>query len=396
MEKVQGHEEQHGPTQPKPKARKPALVDKWFSGKRRVFYLTATSQCKLNFNARLIYSFLVSKRSMEKTDGASEEDIARATRLDRFRTVRTSLRTLGDAAFLDESGEEYVAREPDADTQGWFAVRNADAKDWWDRLAYYPIYLQAASSQLSPRTNAVLFLLYSLAGGGNIAEGQSYTGLGKMLPAHSRTVRTSVGSLEEHGLVKLFPCESNRGWFSVALMKPDARHLRWYQDVDGRRSRVYVGLDEFKRQRTDSELPLSRNDEGEHLAASEEATPQVEAAGTTGGEKPRQTPVSPLKTESSEETAPMTEDEFRGKLMRNCDYEDHDISDILQLFSKGIGHSMGPNQFMAFLEYAESEHQINHAKGRYTAVRNSSRLLKYEIMRWIARKQGEYDRMMQS
>jgi hypothetical protein len=71
---------EQNPTPPKA-IQKKALVDRWFKGKRRLFFLVTTAISKLTFNERLVLSFLVSQARFGQAPTLSE--IARSLGLDR-------------------------------------------------------------------------------------------------------------------------------------------------------------------------------------------------------------------------------------------------------------------------------------------------------------------------
>ena len=376
------------------------LLNKWFAGKRRLFLLTPTRDSGLGFAERLAYSYVVSRTSVGI--GSSEREIADATHLDRFRTIRTVMPTLVAMNLVASESMGSRAIEPTGEIAGWFSVKNAKAEKWWDRYAYFPLYLQSSAAAISPRTNALLFLLYSLAAGGRIAEGQTCAGLAKMLVIHPRTVRRCLDTLEEWKLITVFPSESNQEWFSVGLRRPNEQHLNWFQKSTSGNDHVYAGLDEFVRHLDELDKSPAAPDDGltpegkdEELVLS--VAPNDCNAMQTANEGSPSTAEGPRNLHLQQaEAAPggsLTDQEFRQRLMRNCGYKDAEIREIEDLLNNGHGRAIGIMQFMGLLERANLDHERNRIAGKFSRVVTSSKLLRYEISRLIENKSREATRV---
>lgn len=209
---------------------KTALVDQWFSGKRRVFFLTTTVRFGLGFRERLVYSFLVSQTRFGL--GVSLSAIARTLGMDRAGTVSKAVDALVNAKLAINSDAGIMALEPTGDQCDWFIIRKTDATDWWDRLAYYPVYLPQSSRALAPRYNVVLFLLHSLARGKPFAKDQTYRGFAKLIGIDFKTVKNGMDRLTELALITVFAPAKQSDWFAVGLNNPSEEILKLFQDVE--------------------------------------------------------------------------------------------------------------------------------------------------------------------
>jgi hypothetical protein len=164
-------------------------------------YSSLTSKTQLRgevFRKLLVYylppSFLVFRRSKGK--GAGLSAVRRVTGFDRCRTLPRIRRRLTDLGLVEIRDGRLWAKEPDADRRGWFAwVRGQEEGDWWERLAYWWLYLPAKG--LTLKQAGVWSMLLSFTSAGRRVR---RSGLPALLKVDAKTVRVGLGVLEDLGL----------------------------------------------------------------------------------------------------------------------------------------------------------------------------------------------------
>jgi biotin operon repressor len=163
-------------------------------GKKWLPLVKKTTGCRLNFSDRMVYSYLTYQERYGA--GSSVTSIARFTGLARD-VVPDRLKQLREFGLAIEEGGEHFAAVPSGETAAWFPVRKGGG------LAYYPVYLAAASCPLTDRQNALYWCLRDLARGGTEAKGQTESGLAALLSVSRQTVRAAIAALRGHGLVQV-------------------------------------------------------------------------------------------------------------------------------------------------------------------------------------------------
>ena len=162
--------------------------------KRRMKVVACTGQNELSFNERVVYSFLVYRRSKGK--GAGLSAVRRVTGFDRCRTLPRIRRRLADLGLVEVRDGKLWAREPDAERRGWFGwVRGQERADWWERLGYWWLYLPAKG--LTLKQAGVWSMLVSFQNAGRRVR---RSGLPALLKVDPKTVRVALGVLEDLGL----------------------------------------------------------------------------------------------------------------------------------------------------------------------------------------------------
>ena len=162
--------------------------------KRRMKVMACTGQNELSFNERVVYSFLVYRRSKGK--GAGLSAVRRVTGFDRCRTLPRIRRRLTDLGLVEINDGKLWAREPDADRRGWFGwVREQEWAEWWERLGYWWLYLPAKGLTLKQAGVWSMVLSFSNAG-----KRVRRSGLPALLKVDPKTVRVALGVLEDLGL----------------------------------------------------------------------------------------------------------------------------------------------------------------------------------------------------
>lgn len=127
-------------------------------GKRKLFFLT-NKDCPLDWYSRLTYSLLVSRRPYAAA--LSMREVSRLGNLSRPGVKAAVARLTEFGVVAADAQERYLACPP---PDNWFALRNLAAEEWWQRLAYFPLWLPVARKDTIDF--GVYFLLRSLAQGG--------------------------------------------------------------------------------------------------------------------------------------------------------------------------------------------------------------------------------------
>ncbi len=163
-------------------------------GKRFVSMLLPRKDCQLDFNGLLVYSYLTYLTKHGRH--ARQKAIARALGLHRVTTVGDTITNLLAFGLVEAEGQAYLARDGQT---AWFHQRKEATEHWhWiDRYAYYRLYLPAKGSPLSPRQNALLWLLKSWQKKGKVISRQGHA---SQLRISRRTVSRSITTLTEMGL----------------------------------------------------------------------------------------------------------------------------------------------------------------------------------------------------
>ena len=176
-------------------------VDRWFPFKRYVPMVVSTKKCSLQYHQRLVYSFLVYR--LRKDQATTKAKIETTLRLDKG-TVVNALTALTNVGLAIKEGGQYRAVEPNDTHQGWFASNGRTDVPWNRQLATYVVLRPKKSSGLSTKTNALLWLLYSLAPkyGTPVVLGQHLAGLAVMLKMSRKGVKQGIARLENMGLVE--------------------------------------------------------------------------------------------------------------------------------------------------------------------------------------------------
>ena len=337
---------------------KKALVDRRFAGMARIFFLTASQQCELNIIERSIYSALVGKTRSDQA--VTTNELTRKLLLDRG-TVKKAVNALVGHSLASLADDGLRALEPTGERAEWFVARTTKAKMWWDRLAYYPVYLSESREFLTPRTAVLLFLLYSLGKGSSQVKDQTYQGLGKMLGCHAKTAKRGLERLVKLKLVEVFRPKGPSEWFAVGLTEPSEELLSRFQPVDpGSRPAEYVGLDEFTRQ---------ENDALEAAVSARAAAVEVPKA------KPKQ-------EAPSQELAPSSKapDRFYHEVqwMDRCGIPKDIINNVLALL-RGPLSDLPFNVFVQGLTDANKDHVKNQRSGRHTKVKHCGFLFVHNL-----------------
>jgi Mn-dependent DtxR family transcriptional regulator len=184
------------------KAAKPQTTfERWFPWKRYVPVIVAKKECPLEYHQRLVYSYLVYRLRKDQT--ATRAKIGKTLRLDK-KAVKKTLKALADHKLASEEREQYTALVPAEGQAKWFASNGRTDEPWHRRFATYPVLRPKNNSKISTKTNAVLWLLYSLARkhGKPAVLGQAIAGLATLLNMSERGVKQGIDRLAAWGLVE--------------------------------------------------------------------------------------------------------------------------------------------------------------------------------------------------
>jgi hypothetical protein len=163
--------------------------------KTRMKVVSCTKQNKLAFNERVMYSFLVFRRSKGK--GASLSAVRRVTGFDRTRTLPRIRQRLIELGLAEIKDRKVWALEPSASVREWFGwVRDPNHANWWERLAYWWLYLPA-KKRLTLKQAGVWSMMISLHRAGKRVR---RSGLPVLLTVDAKTIRAALLTLEKHGL----------------------------------------------------------------------------------------------------------------------------------------------------------------------------------------------------
>ena len=129
--------------------------------------------------------------------------MVKALRLDK-QAVTNALAALEELKLAIKERGQYRATEPKATQKDWFASNRRTDVLWHRQFATYPVLRPKKSSGLSTKTNAVLWLLYSLAPqyGRPVVLSQHMAGLAVMLKMSEKGVKQGVVRLEDLKLIE--------------------------------------------------------------------------------------------------------------------------------------------------------------------------------------------------
>jgi Mn-dependent DtxR family transcriptional regulator len=205
-----------------------SLYQQYWLDKRFLRMLTTRKECDLSHAQKELLSFLVYKARDKAEVGTNV--ITKALGLDR-RTVWQATKRLIELGLVAKTGQGYEALDPLAVRPEWFAAPH-DGGEWWERLRNYRHYLLTASGKrsrgnraalITEMDNAVLWMLYSLAKGGNEIVGQRVSGLEALLGCSRHTVRDAIRRLAAAGLIM----KRSDGF---TLLKPNETVRPWWRD----------------------------------------------------------------------------------------------------------------------------------------------------------------------
>ena len=179
----------------------PTNIDRWFPNKRYVPMIVSTKKCPLKYHRRLVYSYLVYRLRQDQT--ATQAKVVKALRLDKT-AVASAIGELETLGLVVRERGQYQAAEPNENQRQWFASNGRTDVPWHRQFATYPVLRPKKSSGLSTKTNALLWLLYSLAPkyGKPVVLGQHLAGLAVMLNMSAKGVKQGVDRLEKMGLIE--------------------------------------------------------------------------------------------------------------------------------------------------------------------------------------------------
>lgn len=222
------------------KSKPVTLSERWFAGKRYVPVLSVTKACKLTYHERLIYSFLVFRRSRDQ--GATKKKIAGRLGIDRGETVPKALSKLETAEenrppLVELREGQYWAVKPTGEVADWFAHNGRVEEAWHRQFSTFKVYVPSKDSPLTAKVNGLLWLLYSLArrSGQPYVPDQNHKGLAILMGVSQKFVASALETLQGHGLVKV-------GTLGFALSQPAAEQLAWWAD---RPSKKEAGRSQF-------------------------------------------------------------------------------------------------------------------------------------------------------
>lgn len=206
-------------------------VDRWFPGKRYVPVIVSTKKCPLTYHQRLVYSYLVYR--LRKDQAATKAKIVKVLRL-AGKTVADGLIELERLSLTVKEQKWYRAVEPDESQKEWFASNRRTDVPWNRQFATYAVLQPKKASGLSTKTNAILWLLYSLAPkyGRPVVLGQYLAGLAAMLKMSGKGVKQGVEHLEELKLVERIST-------TFLLKQPTPESLALWEDRPVRQEKAF-------------------------------------------------------------------------------------------------------------------------------------------------------------
>ena len=170
-----------------------SLFHSWFKAKRYYPVLLIRKGCPLSFGERLVYSYLVYRAA--KGGARSVGEIARATGIERSRSLPGILRSLTDQLLIAREGGLIVALEPQ--TKDWWVWRPDMSKVWYQRLRGFPVCW--TPTILTPMQTAIYFCLLNpnIQTGRKIRHSQKKAGIAAMMGVSRDTVQRTWTKLEE-------------------------------------------------------------------------------------------------------------------------------------------------------------------------------------------------------
>jgi predicted transcriptional regulator len=209
----------------------PTNIERWFPNKRYVPMVVSTKKCPLAYHQRLVYSYLVYR--LREDQAATKGKMVRALRSDKT-AVAKAVAVLEEFGLAVREGGQYRAAEPNENQRQWFASNTRTDVPWHRQFATYSVLRPRKGAGLSTKTNAILWLLYSLAPkfGQPVVLGQHLAGLAVMLNMSAKGVKHGVGSLEEKGLVE-------RIGSTFLLKQPTSEVLAVWEDRPVHQEKVF-------------------------------------------------------------------------------------------------------------------------------------------------------------
>lgn len=182
-------------------AKTQTIIERWFPHKRYVLVIVAKKLCPLTYHQRLIYSYLVYRLRQDQT--ASTLKISKILRMEK-KVVEQAAKALAVHNLVVEESGQYCAKEPTKDQENWFASNKRTDGAWHRQCATYPVLRPKKGSKISTKTNAILWLLYSLARkyGKPAVFSQNIAGLATLLNMSEKGVSQAIKRLEKEGLVE--------------------------------------------------------------------------------------------------------------------------------------------------------------------------------------------------
>jgi AraC-like DNA-binding protein len=199
---------------------KKSKVTGQFPKKRFLKLLSATKECSLSLEDRLVYSMLA-YLSIKKV-AVSKRQLARRLCLDKD-TVGRAIDRLGHHHLVDPA--TMTALQPDQDCEDWFVRINRPSQRWQEQLAYLLVPLpRVLPPQISWRTLVVhCFLLSKADGEGRVRTNAAQ--IARILSLDSRTVRKAFNALENKMMIEVD--ERHR---MIRAARLDAAWLDFFQD----------------------------------------------------------------------------------------------------------------------------------------------------------------------
>jgi DNA-binding MarR family transcriptional regulator len=181
--------------------------------------VTTTDNSPLRLSDRIVYSYLGTQKKWGK--GATVQDIADHTRLNRTYTVPQSLGRLVDLGLVEQADGRYFAMQPSGASAEWFVKRKGN-DHWFNRLGYFVYYIPTT---IDYKRAALLSLLYSFAKqvAGMPFEAVMSTnrqGLADLLHVSRNFVSTVLSEFESDGLIKVCRHKSNEKLIRVVCYDP--------------------------------------------------------------------------------------------------------------------------------------------------------------------------------
>jgi predicted transcriptional regulator len=208
----------------------PTNIEKWFPTKRYVPLIATTKKCPLTYSQRMVYSYLVYR--LRKDQVATKAKVVKVLRLDK-RAVANALVALEGLGLVIKEQVWYRAAQPNESQRQWLASNRRTDVPWSRRFATYPL-ITPRKAGLSTKTNALLWLLYSLAPkyGRPVVLSQHLAGLAVMLNMSQKGVKQGVERLVRLGLIEQFDT-------TFLLKQPTTETLALWEDRPVRRETAF-------------------------------------------------------------------------------------------------------------------------------------------------------------
>lgn len=210
--------------------RKANKLDTWLPKRKYIKLLSLRKTCPLTFNERLVFSLLVYVSRQKKQTALSQRAIAGRLQLDKDTVPKLVASLIGHGLAEREAGLVH-AQEPTGDRVNWFVyLSRPGCARWQDQYGYLllvlPTPLQNRKGRkrlkLSPHQIALYCLLVNKEKDGK-AE-LSTASMAGLLGVDVHTVRSALKTLEECGLVELYPRK-----MALSVFRPSPDQLEWFQ-----------------------------------------------------------------------------------------------------------------------------------------------------------------------